>query len=585
MPVSPAALGAAPYPEDQLNQIKRLIAGSTAEQRVWLSGYLAGFQAATESRAAPAAPSAPKAPLTILYATESGNSETLAATARKAAQRMGFSAKALDMADATPEQVARPGNLLVIASTWGEGDPPQRAESFYAALMADTAPRFKDVKFSVLALGDRAYANFCQIGQRIDDRLAELGGTRIAPRLDCDVDYEAPANKWIDARLRKLEGDTGSAVIHVDFARPAATEEAYSRSRPFEAEINEIINLNGSRATAQTFHVELSLAGSGMAYEPGDAIGFLPSNDPALVEDVLRLAGITDSGIGEQLSERFDINTLTREQVTSYATLTADAKLGALAKDPAELASFLQDRQLVDLLAVAPNRLTAEQLTGLLRPLQPRLYSVASSRAAVGEEAHLLIGAVRWESHGRVRKGVASADVAERRKAGGSMKVYVKPNTHFRLPADPAQAVIMIGPGTGVAPFRGFLQEREATGATGRNWLFFGARNFTHDFLYQLEWQDWAKSGVLSRIDLAFSRDQREKIYVQHRMWEARRELFAWLEDAAALYVCGDAKSMAKDVQATLQRIVAAESGRSDEGAAEYLRGLQKSGRYLKDVY
>ncbi|MBV8401888.1 MAG: flavodoxin domain-containing protein [Acetobacteraceae bacterium] len=585
MPVSPAALGAAPYPEDQLNQIKRLIAGSTAEQRVWLSGYLAGFQAATESRAAPAAPSAPKAPLTILYATESGNSETLAATARKAAQRMGFSAKALDMADATPEQVARPGNLLVIASTWGEGDPPQRAESFYAALMADTAPRFKDVKFSVLALGDRAYANFCQIGQRIDDRLAELGGNRIAPRLDCDVDYEAPATKWIDASLRKLEGDTGSAVIHVDFARPAATEEAYSRSRPFEAEINEIINLNGSRSTAQTFHVELSLAGSGMAYEPGDAIGFLPSNDPALVEDVLRLAGITDSGIGEQLSERFDINTLTREQVTSYATLTADAKLGALAKDPAELASFLQDRQLVDLLAVAPNRLTAEQLTGLLRPLQPRLYSVASSRAAVGEEAHLLIGAVRWESHGRVRKGVASADVAERRKAGGSMKVYVKPNTHFRLPADPAQAVIMIGPGTGVAPFRGFLQEREATGATGRNWLFFGARNFTHDFLYQLEWQDWAKSGVLSRIDLAFSRDQREKIYVQHRMWEARRELFAWLEDAAALYVCGDAKSMAKDVQATLQRIVAAESGRSDEGAAEYLRGLQKSGRYLKDVY
>ena len=587
MPISSAALGAAPFAEDQLAQIKRLVAGSTAEQRQWLSGYIAGFQAATETRAAPAAPPAAKAPLTILYATESGNSESLAGAARKAAQRMGFAAKTLDMADATPEQVARAGNLLVIASTWGEGDPPQRAEAFYAALMSDAAPRFADVRFAVLALGDRAYANFCETGKRFDERLAELGGQRIAPRVDCDVDYETPAKKWIDASLRKLEPDAGAAVIHVDFARPAASEEeAHSRTRPFEAEINEIINLNGSRSSTETYHLELSLEGSGIAYEPGDALGFVPTNDPALVDDVLTRAGLADdAALREALSERFDLTTLTRDQITNYAALTGETKLGALVQDPAQAAEFMRDRQLVDLLDAAPHRLSADQLTGLLRPLQPRLYSVASSRAAVGEEAHLLIGAVRWESHGRVRKGVASAEIAERRKAGQQLKVYLKPNTHFRLPADPGQPVIMIGPGTGVAPFRGFLQEREAAGATGRNWLFFGARNFTHDFLYQLEWQDWAKAGLLSRVDLAFSRDQREKIYVQHRMWEARRELFAWLEEGAAVYVCGDAKAMAKDVHGTLLRVIAAESGRTEEAAAEYLRGLQKSGRYLKDVY
>jgi sulfite reductase (NADPH) flavoprotein alpha-component len=589
MPGLPAAAPAAPFPDDQLTLIKRLLSGSTAEQRHWLSGYLAGFQAASEGRAAPAAPASPKAPLTILYATESGNAEALAGAARKAAMRMGFAAKALDMLDATPEQVARAGNLLVIASTWGEGDPPQRAEAFYSALMADGAPRFNDVRYAVLALGDRAYVNFCQTGHRIDERIAALGGKRIAGCVECDLDYEAPARTWIDASLRQLEKEAGAAVIHVDFARPPAedlTEEAHNRTHPFEAEITEAINLNGSRSTTQTYHIELSLEGSGLAYQPGDAIGFLPTNDPKLVGDVLQKAGLDGDGkLAEALAHQYDITTLTRDQIAGYAALTGHSELGAIVKDTGQLTEFLNGRQFVDLLETAPYRLSAEQLTGLLRPLPPRLYSVASSRAAVGDEAHLLIGAVRWESHGRVRQGVASGDVAERRKVGGSMKVYVKPNPHFRLPANGDQPVIMIGPGTGVAPFRAFMQEREASGASGRNWLFFGARNFTHDFLYQLEWQDWAKSGLLSRIDLAFSRDQREKIYVQHRMWDARRELFAWLEEGASLYVCGDAKAMARDVQATLTRIVAEQSGRGEEHATAYLRGLTKSGRYLKDVY
>ena len=574
-----------PFAEDQLGEIRRLLSGATAEQRVWLSGYVAGFQAATEAPAAPAAPPAAKARLTLLYATESGNAEALAGAARKAAARLGFAAKTVDMMDTSPEQLAGAENLLVIASTWGEGDPPQRAEGFLASLMAEDAPRLGGLRFAVLALGDRAYAKFCETGKQIDARLVALGGTRIAPRIDCDLDFQKPAAGWIDTTLREIAPaqEPGAAVIHVDFARPGAAED---RALPFDAEITAQINLNSSRSDVETQHVELSLAGSGIAYEPGDSLGFVPRNDPALVEDVLRLAGQDgDAALHTALTERYDVTTLTRAQIADYAALTGDAALRALTEDATRAVEFLQDRQFVDLLQAAPNKLTADQLTRLLRPLPPRLYSVASSRAAVGDEAHLLIGAVRWESHGRARNGVASIDVLERRPVGSTLPVYLKPNPHFRLPADPAAPVIMIGPGTGVAPFRAFMQQREATGAAGRNWLFFGARHFTHDFLYQLEWQDWLNSGVLNRIDVAFSRDQRRKIYVQHRMWEARRELFAWLQDGATVYVCGDVKAMAKDVHAMLLQVIGDQSGRDADGAAAYLREMQRAGRYLRDVY
>jgi sulfite reductase (NADPH) flavoprotein alpha-component len=578
-------VAATPFPDDQFALIRRLVAEATPEQRQWLSGYVAGFTAATTAPVAAAATPVAKTPLTILYGTESGNAEALAGAARKVAARLGFATKAVDMADATPEQIARAGNLLVIASTWGEGDPPQRAEAFLSALQAKDAPSLAGVRFAVLALGDRAYAQFCETGKQIDARLEALGGVRIAPRIDCDLDYQKPAGAWIDTTLHVLAPaqEPGAAVIHVDFARPASVED---RAQVFDAEITAQVNLNSSRSDVETWHVELSLAGSGIAYEPGDSLGFVPRNDPALVEEVLRTAGLAgDAALHSALSEALDITTLTRGQVADYAALTGDAPLRALAEDEARTAEFLRDRQFIDLLAAAPNTLTADQLTGLLRPLPPRLYSVASSRAAVDDEAHLLISAVRWHSHGCTRKGVASNDVAERRGVGATLPVYLKANPHFRLPANPATPIIMIGPGTGVAPFRAFMQQREATGATGRNWLFFGARRFTHDFLYQLEWQDWLRSGVLSRIDLAFSRDQRGKIYVQDRMWDARRDLFAWLQDGATIYVCGDAKAMAKDVHAMLLRVIAEQSGRDADGAAAYLREAQRAGRYLRDVY
>jgi sulfite reductase (NADPH) flavoprotein alpha-component len=553
----------APFPAEQIVALNHIISGTSAEQRTWLSGFLAGYQAATAPQPAAAAPPARRAPLTILFATESGNAEALADAARKAAGKLGFAARVLDMADATPAQVASAQNLLVIASAWGEGDPPQRAVDFHAALMADDAPRFDGLRYAVLALGDRAYAKFCETGRLFDERFAALGATRVADRIECDLDYEVPATAWIGATLDSLQAELGEpeagAVIHVDFARPAAGAAAWTRARPFEAEISERIRLSGSRSSSDTWHVELSLEGAGIAYEPGDSLGFVPVNDPALVDAVLEAAGLSGNApLRTRLLEQFDIATLTGPEPRPDGW------------------------QIIDVLEAEGRVLSEAQLLSRLRPLAPRYYSIASSRKAVGDEAHLLIAAVRYEAHGRMRNGVASVDVAERRKTGDQLRVFLKPNTHFRLPDDPNRPIVMIGPGTGVAPFRAFMQERDAMGARGRNWLVFGHRNYTHDFLYQLEWQDLLKRGVLTRLDVAFSRDQPEKRYVQHALWDARGELHAWVREGAAIYVCGDANAMAKDVHATLQRILSDEGGKDGVAALDALR---REGRYLRDVY
>ena len=564
----------APFGADQISALNTVFSSTTAEQRAWLSGFLAGAQAANVPQAAlplPAAPARPKMPLTILFGTESGNAEALAARARKAAAKLGFAVKTVDMASTTPAQMAEVPNLLLIASTWGEGDPPQRASEFYEALLADSAPRFEKTKFAVLALGDRAYAQYCEIGRRIDDRLLVLGGTRILDRIECDLDFDIPAGSWIETTLGLMSPPVEDhAVIHVDFARPMAEPEeaeTWSRARPFDAEITEHVRLTGSRSISDTRHLEISLEGSGIAYQPGDAIGIIPRNDPVLADAVLKATRLDgDTELRTALIERYDITTLTAKQIADHAALT-----GAVPPGP----DWAAGRQVIDLLEATPNRLTPEQLTGLLRPLPPRYYSIASSRAAVGEEAHLLVAGVRHTTHGRERLGVASIDMNERRTTGGRLGVFLRPNPHFRLPGDPARPVIMIGPGTGVAPFRGFLQERAATGATGKNWLVFGHRNYLHDFLYQLEWQDWIKDGVLTRLDVAFSRDQPAKNYVQHALLDARDDLTGWARDGAAIYVCGDMAAMAKDVHETLAQVLG-----KDE-----LDQLRRDGRYLRDVY
>ena len=578
----------APFPVEHIAALNGVMAGTSAEQRTWLSGFLAGYQAAATAQPAAAAAPAAKTRLAIIFATESGNAETLADQARKAAGRQGFAAKLYDAADLTPADLPGLGNVLLIASTWGEGDPPQRAAPFYTALLDPAAPRMEGLRFGVLALGDQAYTNFCEVGRRIDERLAELGAVRVAERADCDLDYQGAAKTWIGGALEALrppEDNASGAVIHVDFGRAEAAG-AYDAANPFAAEITELVNLNSSRSGKQTFHVELSLAGSGIAYEPGDAIGIAPENDPAEVEALLRAAGISgDATLERALAEKHDISTLTPAVVRGYAELTGDADLRALAADAARLAAFREGRQVIDLLESHPHALTPAQLTGLLRPLPARLYSVASSRKAVEEEAHLLVGVVRYETHGRARTGVTSGLLSARRKRGDVLRVHLKPNRHFRLPADPAVPVIMIGPGTGVAPFRAFLQEREAVDARGKNWLFFGDRQFTHDFLYQLEWQDHLASGRLTNLDVAFSRDQPAKRYVQHVMWERRAALHAWLADGAHLYLCGDQTSMAGDVHDVLRRIVADQQGKDAEHAEHYLAELKRAGRYLLDVY
>jgi sulfite reductase (NADPH) flavoprotein alpha-component len=586
----------APFAPEHIEALNAVMARTSAEQRQWLSGFLAGYHAATAgaplAATAPAAAPRARIPLTILYGTESGNAEGIGADLKKAAAKQGFAAKLIDMAEASPADLADQANLLVVASTWGEGDPPERAAEFYGALMAENAPRFEGVRFAVLALGDSSYVNFCEIGRRIDTRLEALGGERIAPRVDCDLDYEAPAAAWSGSALEDLAKRAGPEaaaavhggdIIHVDFAAPPAS--LYSKANPFPAEITESINLNGSRSTKQTIHLEVSLEGSGLAFAPGDSLGIVPENDPGMVEAVLRAAHLEgDRPLQAELTSDFDVTALSRQVIEGYAAVNPDPRLGELLAGDA-WGVYLKGRQIIDLLEDFPAELTPAQLTGLLRKLPPRLYSVASALEASPDEAHLLVGVVRYQSHGRARGGVGSGFVAERLAVGDRLKVYVKPNKNFRLPDDPDRPVVMIGPGTGVAPFRAFLQYRQATGAAGRSWLFFGDRNYTHDFLYQLEWQEWLRDGVLSRLDVAFSRDQPEKIYVQQRLWERRAELFAWLEDGAHLYVCGDEKAMAKDVHAMLAAIIADRSGRSPAAAEAYLADLKKQRRYQRDVY
>jgi len=585
----------APFLPEDIDILNRVVAKTTPQQRAWLAGFFAGFEAAqgggVQSAAIPVAK--PREPLTILYASESGNSEALANKAKKAAQKHGLDAKVFDMADVDLSVLAKSKNIFVYAATWGEGDPPSRAMDFYQSLMGDTAPRIDGVRFAVLALGDTAYAQFCAVGKAIDARLEELGGVRTADRLDLDLDYAKQAAEWTESSLAKFapvaEPASGGTVVHVDFGAammPADDDEPqFTAESPLEAEISALVNLNGTGSTRETWHAEFAFDTPAFSYQPGDAIGLVPENDPLLVDELLKAVGLgSDAALLLKLQKSYDVTTLSRSAVENYAKLTGRDDVKSLLEGEA-YPKFAADRQLIDLFETYPEKLTPEQLVGLLRPLPGRLYSVASSLKAHPGEAHLLVGAVRWESHGKIRKGVSSTYLGERRKVGSPAKIYVKPNRHFRLPADGHTPIIMIGAGTGVAPYRAFVEERVANGAKGKSWLFFGERNFTNDFLYQLEWQDYMESGDLTKIDVAFSRDQPEKIYVQHRLWERREELRGWLGEGAHLYVCGDEKGMAKDVDATLVKILAeAAKGDEDAGRAK-LKELTKAGRYQRDVY
>jgi sulfite reductase (NADPH) flavoprotein alpha-component len=449
--------------------------------------------------------------------------------------------------------------------------------------MGEGAPRLDGIEFGVLALGDSAYVEFCATGRKIDQRLAALGGKRVIERVDCDSDFATPASRWIEHAMTTLapRDATQANVITVDFgAKPGAAAEAES----VEAEITEHINLNSSRSSKETIHLELAFDGAAPAYKPGDSLDIYAENDPAYVEALLKSVGLaSDDALRIELINGRDVTTLSLKSLEAHVAATGDGRIKSLLES-GEAKSWIAGRQLIDLLDRFPGALSAEQLRALTRPLAPRAYSIASSRREVGDEAHLLISAVRYESHGRTRKGVASTHVAERLGKGSRLRVKLRPNRHFALPS-PDRDIIMIGPGTGIAPFRAFAQERRATGASGRSWLFFGDRSLTHDFLYQLEWQEALADRSLTRMDVAFSRDQPEKAYVHHRLWQRRRDVIDWLDGGAFLYVCGDAKSMAKDVRTALVRAYADVNAIAPEAAERAVVELERNKRYMQDVY
>jgi sulfite reductase (NADPH) flavoprotein alpha-component len=500
----------------------------------------------------------------------------------KRARKLGFKPRVIDMADLELADLTEAKRLVIIAATWGEGEPPARAARIYGELMGEGAPRLDGVDYGVLALGDTAYAEFCAVGKRIDERLGALGAKRAVERVDCDLDFAKPAADWIGGALKVLTpSDAGRGrVIEVDFSNKPSVSP---NTDVVEAEIIEHVNLNSSRSAKETIHLVLGFDGVAPAYEPGASLDLYAENDPAYVDELLALAGVKDDGLREEFVKSRDVTTLSLKTLENYVERTGHQYVKALLVQ-GEAPQWIAGRQLIDLIANFPIALNPDHLRALTRPLAPRAYSIASSRREFEDEAHLLISAVRYDAFGRARKGVASNFVAERLKRGDRVRVKLKPNKHFALP-DPGRDIIMVGPGTGVAPFRAFVQERRATQASGKSWLFFGDRSFTHDFLYQLDWQEALADGALTRMDVAFSRDRPEKVYVQHKLWDRRRELVAWLDNGAHFYVCGDAKAMAKDVRATLTRAFADVKALTPDAAEQAVSQLERDKRYLQDTY
>ncbi|MCG3231648.1 assimilatory sulfite reductase (NADPH) flavoprotein subunit [Bacillus subtilis] len=597
-----------PFNQEQAELLNRLLPTLTESQKIWLSGYLSAQSvSAQETAGAPAAAVSAEAPapavskeVTVLYGSQTGNAQGLAENAGKQLEQSGFQVTVSSMSDFKPNQLKKVNNLLIVVSTHGEGEPPDNALSFHEFLHGRRAPKLEDLRFSVLALGDSSYEFFCQTGKEFDQRLEELGGKRISPRVDCDLDYDEPAAEWLEGVLKGLNEAGGGSAAPAPAAASQTGESSYSRTNPFRAEVLENLNLNGRGSNKETRHVELSLEGSGLTYEPGDSLGVYPENDPELVELLLKemnwdpeeIVTLNKQGdvrpLKEALISHYEITVLTKPLLEQAAQLTGNDELRELLAPGNEenVKAYIEGRDLLDLVRdYGPFSVSAQEFVSILRKMPARLYSIASSLSANPDEVHLTIGAVRYDAHGRERKGVCSILCAERLQPGDTLPVYVQHNQNFKLPKDPETPIIMVGPGTGVAPFRSFMQEREETVAEGKAWMFFGDQRFVTDFLYQTEWQNWLKDGVLTKMDVAFSRDTEEKVYVQHRMLEHSAELFEWLQEGAAVYICGDEKHMAHDVHHTLLEIIEKEGNMSREEAEAYLADMQQQKRYQRDVY
>ena len=600
MAISPAVR------QDLEKQLGHWAAALDEHQLQWASGYLAGIAAARvevlPARAQDAASDAAVPIVTIWYGSETGNGRGVAERLAADAKAQGFSVELASTADVKPRAIAKLDTLLLVMSTHGEGDPPDDAEALHKLVLSDRAPRLEKLKFAVFALGDSSYPDFCQTGQEFDHRLEELGATRLMDRVDVDVDFEPAEDAWRSELLATLSTDPKPGGIvpapHLQLIRGAEADAAtrFDRRRPFQAEVLQISPLTVAPSTSPVHHVELLVEGSGLEWLPGDSLGLWPTNDPRLVDEIIEVTGI-DAGYSirrggetlpanEWLSRRLELTQLARPFLEAWAAVSDSAELRKLLGDREAFSGWVTSRQVIDVLRDYPARVEAAQLIDSMRGIAPRLYSIASSPLTGDDEIHLTVKRVGGlDQRARLRAGVASWQLTESVKPGDTASVYVEANPRFRLPDDPDAPVIMIGPGTGVAPFRAFVQHRQAAGANGPNWLFFGARNRRTDFLYQLEWQRFQREGALDRLSVAFSRDQAEKIYVQDRLREQGRDIYDWLERGAHVYVCGDGQAMAADVHQTLVEVIAAHGGKTEGQATDHLESMKHAKRYQKDVY
>ena len=600
-----------PFNQEQIELLNQLLPNLTATQKIWLSGYLTATQnsiaSENEPQTAAIAPinetnvKAISKEITILYGSQTGTAQGIAENKGKVLKEQGFNVTVSSMNDFKPNNLKKVKNLLIVVSTHGEGEPPDNALTFHEFLHGKRAPKLDELNFSVLSLGDSSYEFFCQTGKEFDQRLEELGAHRIAKRADCDLDYDEPSEEWFNDVLTQLSETTvENTAASLSASNTPASESVYSRTNPFKAEVLDIINLNGKGSNKQTLHIELSLEGSNLTYQPGDALGIYPENNPNLVDILLEALNFSPEEIvtvnkqgdarslRDALISNFEITVLTKPLLEQAAKLSSDKKLLELvsSENADKLKAYIYGRDLLDLVQdFGPFSFSAQEFVDILRKIPARLYSIASSYEANPDEVHLTIGAVRYESHDRDREGVCSILCADRLQPGDTLPIYIQHNQNFKLPENPEAPIIMVGPGTGIAPFRSFMQEREEKGAEGKSWLFFGDQHFVTDFLYQTEWQKLIKDGILTKMDVAFSRDSEQKVYVQHRMLEQSKELFSWLEEGAYVYICGDEKHMAHDVHKTLIDIVEKEGKLSREKAEEYIASMQQTKRYQRDVY
>lgn len=588
-----------PLNPEQLARLQAATTDFTPAQLAWVSGYFWGVlnQQPAGNVTAPA-PAAEMPGITLISASQTGNARRVAEALRDDLIAAKLNVTLINAGDYKFKQIANEKLLVVVASTQGEGEPAEEAVALHKFLFSKKAPKLTDTAFAVLGLGDTSYEFFCQAGKDFDSKLAELGGERLLDRVDADVEYQAAAAQW-RARLVEVLKARAPAAPSVQVAASGAVNEVhtspYTKEAPLTASLSVNQKITGRNSEKDVRHIEIDLGDSGLRYQPGDALGVWYQNDPALVKELVELLWlkgdepVTVEGkilpLAEALEWHFELTVNTANIVENYATLTRSESLLPLVGDKAQLQQYAATTPIVDMVRFSPAQLDADALIGLLRPLTPRLYSIASAQAEVESEVHVTVGVVRYDIEGRARAGGASSFLADRVEEEGEVRVFIEHNDNFRLPANPQTPVIMIGPGTGIAPFRAFMQQRAADGAEGKNWLFFGNPHFTEDFLYQVEWQRYVKEGVLSRIDMAWSRDQKEKIYVQDKLREQGAELWRWINDGAHIYVCGDANRMAKDVEQALLEVIAEFGAMDIEAADEFLSELRVERRYQRDVY